>query len=107
MSNPENIETTVPSNEEQGVLGPEETFGSEDSVETSDDKQKLINQVVDLQGGLKALIQRVETIKQENDQMQAQNQILQTYINNLMSSNVLSSSSVVGGNVGGGVKKEG
>lgn len=38
-----------------------------------------------------ALIQRTESVKNDHDQMQSGNQILQTYINNLMSSDVLSS----------------
>ncbi|CAG8712100.1 4915_t:CDS:2 [Gigaspora margarita] len=54
-------------------------------------RSELIKEIVELQGGLKALIQKMETVKNEHDQMQSGNQILQTYINNLMSSNVLTS----------------
>ncbi|CAG8516889.1 17_t:CDS:10, partial [Racocetra fulgida] len=36
-----------------------------------------------------SLIQKMESVKDDHDQMQSGNQILQTYINNLMSSNVL------------------
>ena len=41
-----------------------------------------------------ALTQRVESVKKDHDQMQSENQILQTYINNLKSSDVLSSANV-------------
>ncbi|CAG8628286.1 hypothetical protein C2G38_2154881 [Gigaspora rosea] len=54
-------------------------------------RSELIKEIVELQGGLKALIQKMETVKNDHDQMQSGNQILQTYINNLMSSNVLTS----------------
>ncbi|PKK60016.1 hypothetical protein RhiirC2_762162, partial [Rhizophagus irregularis] len=56
-------------------------------------------EILELQEGLKALIQRTESVKNDHDQMQSGNQILQTYINNLMSSDVLSSAN--------GSKKEG
>ncbi|CAG8789090.1 15159_t:CDS:2, partial [Racocetra persica] len=52
-------------------------------------RSDLIKEIVELQGGLKALIQKMESVKDDHDQMQSGNQILQTYINNLMSSNVL------------------
>ncbi|CAG8653323.1 11443_t:CDS:2, partial [Dentiscutata erythropus] len=54
-------------------------------------RSELIKEIVELQGGLKALIQKMESVKDDHDQMQSGNQILQTYINNLMSSNVLTS----------------
>ncbi|CAG8579127.1 9727_t:CDS:2 [Paraglomus brasilianum] len=56
-----------------------------------EEKAKLIKQVIDLQEGLKALIDRVESVKKDHEKIQSSNQILQTYINNLMSSSVLSS----------------
>ncbi|CAG8567449.1 14931_t:CDS:2 [Dentiscutata heterogama] len=54
-------------------------------------RSELIKEIIELQGGLKALIQKMESVKDDHDQMQSGNQILQTYINNLMSSNVLTS----------------
>ncbi|RIA90552.1 hypothetical protein C1645_823173 [Glomus cerebriforme] len=59
-----------------------------------EEKSNLIKEIVELQEGLKALIQRAESVKNDHDQMQSGNQILQTYINNLMSSDVLSSANV-------------
>ncbi|CAG8536733.1 9329_t:CDS:2 [Cetraspora pellucida] len=63
---------------------------SEEEVDP-ETKSDLIKEIVELQGGLKALIQKMESVKDDHDQMQSGNQILQTYINNLMSSNVLNS----------------
>jgi hypothetical protein len=37
-----------------------------------------------------ALIDRVESVKKDHEETQSSNQVLQTYINNLMSSSVLS-----------------
>ncbi|CAI2163125.1 14763_t:CDS:2 [Funneliformis geosporum] len=61
---------------------------------SSEDKSNLIKEIIELQEGLKALVERVESVKNDHDQKQSGNQILQTYINNLMSSNVLSSANV-------------
>jgi len=64
--------------------------------ESPEEKYKLIKQAIELQEGLKALVQRVESVKNDHDQIQSGNQVLQTYISNLMSSNVLSSASGAG-----------
>ncbi|CAB4493870.1 unnamed protein product [Rhizophagus irregularis] len=82
----ENVNVDVNENEMIEELNPEE-------------KPNLIKEILELQEGLKALIQRTESVKNDHDQMQSGNQILQTYINNLMSSDVLSSAN--------GSKKEG
>ncbi|CAG8570247.1 8286_t:CDS:2, partial [Diversispora eburnea] len=67
---------------------PNEIIDQELSLEA---REKLIKEILEQQEGLKALIQRVESVKGDHDQKQSGNQILQTYINNLMSSSVLSS----------------
>ncbi|GBC03042.1 hypothetical protein RclHR1_04960006 [Rhizophagus clarus] len=77
----ENVNVDVNKNEIIKELNPEE-------------KSNLIKEILELQDGLKALIQRAESVKKDHDQMQSGNQILQTYINNLMSSDVLSSANV-------------
>ncbi|CAG8445327.1 5546_t:CDS:2 [Ambispora gerdemannii] len=85
-----------------------ESQKQQDENVSEEEKEKLINKVVELQEGLKALGERVESVKQDYDQKQAGNQILQTYINNLMSSNVLSSAGAGAGAgaVSGGIGKK-
>ncbi|CAG8512763.1 13377_t:CDS:2 [Funneliformis caledonium] len=61
---------------------------------SSENKSNLIKEIIELQEGLKALVERVESVKNDHDQKQSGNQILQTYINNLMSSKVLASANV-------------
>ncbi|CAG8727984.1 12589_t:CDS:2, partial [Funneliformis mosseae] len=62
---------------------------------SSEDKSNLIKEIIELQEGLKALVERVESVKNDHDQKQSGNQILQTYINNLMSSKVLASANII------------
>ncbi|CAJ0844010.1 13900_t:CDS:2 [Entrophospora sp. SA101] len=63
---------------------------------SAEERSVLIKEVIELQEGLKALIQKVEAVKDDHNQIQSGNQILQTYINNLMASNVLSKIIVMG-----------
>jgi len=51
---------------------------------------------MELQDNLRTLITRVESVKAEHDSLQSENQILQKYINNLMTNTAIFSAS--GGN---------
>ncbi|CAG8555230.1 12223_t:CDS:2 [Ambispora leptoticha] len=88
-----------------------ESQKEQDENVPEEEKEKLINidykTTISLTNRINntiALVQRVESVKQDYDQKQAGNQILQTYINNLMTSNVLSSAGA--GAVSGGIGKK-
>ncbi|ELU08117.1 hypothetical protein CAPTEDRAFT_90043, partial [Capitella teleta] len=49
-----------------------------------EEKQRLINQVLELQNTLDDLSQRVDSVKEENLKLKSENQVLGQYIENLM-----------------------
>lgn len=48
------------------------------------DKDAIISQILELQSTLHDLSQRVNTVKEENSKLKAENQVLDQYIQNLM-----------------------
>ncbi|KAK3100056.1 hypothetical protein FSP39_014025 [Pinctada imbricata] len=50
----------------------------------AEEKQRLINQVLELQNTLDDLSSRVDTVKEENLKLKSENQVLGQYIENLM-----------------------
>lgn len=62
---------------------------SDDSIRSLDscadgDKDAIIGQILELQNTLHDLSQRVNTVKEENSKLKAENQVLNQYIENLM-----------------------
>ena len=62
---------------------------SDDSIRSLDscsdgEKDAVIGQILDLQNTLHDLSQRVNTVKEENSKLKAENQVLNQYIENLM-----------------------
>jgi small-conductance mechanosensitive channel len=49
-----------------------------------EEKQRLINQVLELQNTLDDLSHRVDSVKEENLKLKSENQVLSQYIENLM-----------------------
>ncbi len=54
------------------------------TVESRSEKDELIAQVLELQNTLHDLSQRVNSVKEENSKLKAENQVLNQYIENLM-----------------------
>eukprot|EP00052_Salpingoeca_macrocollata_P026935 m.253040 g.253040 ORF g.253040 m.253040 type:complete len:71 (-) comp22668_c3_seq4:1709-1921(-) len=52
-------------------------------------KAELISQVLELQNTLDALSQRVDSVKEENSKLKAENHTLTQYIENLMASSAV------------------
>ncbi|KAM0749024.1 hypothetical protein T439DRAFT_327516 [Meredithblackwellia eburnea MCA 4105] len=52
-------------------------------------KEKVVREIVEMQDGLKALIERVEAVQTEGAKLRAGNETLQTYIDNLTRTNAL------------------
>ncbi|KAL1920949.1 uncharacterized protein VTP21DRAFT_11584 [Calcarisporiella thermophila] len=48
--------------------------------------EKAISDILELQGSLSALINRVESVRVECSSLQSENQMLQKYVNNLLTS---------------------
>jgi len=64
------------------------TFSSLDhdlNADESEEKSRLISQVLELQNTLDDLSQRVDCVKEENLKLKSENQVLGQYIENLMS----------------------
>ena len=57
--------------------------GSENPV-LSPEKEALIKNIIELQSTLQDLSQRVNSVKEENSRLKAENQVLNHYIENLM-----------------------
>ncbi|KAK3822709.1 MAG: hypothetical protein J3Q66DRAFT_329955 [Benniella sp.] len=53
------------------------------------DSEDLVGKVLELQEGLKDLLKRVTAVREEHDKKREANEMLQTYINNLMNSNAV------------------
>ncbi|KAK4051635.1 hypothetical protein OIV83_002775 [Microbotryomycetes sp. JL201] len=53
------------------------------------DREKLIDDIVNKQDGLKALLQRITHVQTENSKLKSNNETLQTYIDNLTRANAL------------------
>lgn len=51
---------------------------------TSPEKEALVTKIIELQSTLQDLSQRVNTVKEENSRLKAENQVLNQYIENLM-----------------------
>lgn len=60
-------------------------FDSESSVDETEEKARLIAQVMELQNTLDDISQRVDSVKEENLKLKSENQVLGQYIENLMS----------------------
>lgn len=60
----------------------EETFAesSKDSSLDEEEKEKLITEILELQNTLHDLSQRVHSVKEENEQLKADNQVLYMHI---------------------------
>jgi len=54
------------------------------------EKEAVIKEILNIQEGLRALLERVEEVDVECDKMKGSNEILQTYIDNLTRNNVRS-----------------
>lgn len=50
----------------------------------SPEKEALVTKIIELQSTLQDLSQRVNTVKEENSRLKAENQVLNQYIENLM-----------------------
>ena len=50
----------------------------------SPEKEQVIKRIIDLQSTLQDLSQRVNSVKEENSRLKAENQVLNQYIENLM-----------------------
>jgi len=50
----------------------------------SPEKEALIKRIIELQSTLQDLSQRVNSVKEENSRLKAENQVLNQYIENLM-----------------------
>ena len=48
------------------------------------EKETAIRRIIELQGTLQDLSQRVNSVKEENSRLKAENQVLNQYIENLM-----------------------
>lgn len=57
-----------------------------------EEKARLISQVLELQNTLDDLSQRVDSVKEENLKLKSENQVLNQYIENLMSASSVFSS---------------
>jgi len=68
----------------------------EDETGDLEERENSVRQIMELQNNLRTLITRVESVKAEHDSLQSENQILQKYINNLMTNTAIFSAS--GGN---------
>lgn len=60
-----------------------ETASAEDPLVTPE-KEALIKRIIELQSTLQDLSQRVNSVKEENSRLKAENQVLNQYIENLM-----------------------
>lgn len=58
---------------------------TDEERDEADEKNRLINQVLELQNTLDDLSQRVDAVKDENLKLKSENQVLGQYIENLMS----------------------
>lgn len=56
-----------------------------DNPEETQEKARLIGQVLELQNTLEDLSQRVDSVKEENLKLKSENEVLGKYIDNLMS----------------------
>ncbi|CAK8684568.1 short coiled-coil protein B-like [Clavelina lepadiformis] len=57
----------------------------EDNPDETEEKARLIGQVLELQNTLEDLSQRVDSVKEENLKLKSENEVLGKYIDNLMS----------------------
>ena len=58
--------------------------GLEEAPLMSPEKEALIRKIIELQSTLQDLSQRVNSVKEENSRLKAENQVLNQYIENLM-----------------------
>ena len=54
------------------------------SKEVSPEKELVVKRIIELQSTLQDLSQRVNSVKEENSRLKAENQVLNQYIENLM-----------------------
>ncbi|WFD32376.1 hypothetical protein MSPP1_003421 [Malassezia sp. CBS 17886] len=59
---------------------------AEPSASDVAEKERLVREVLSLQGGLAALQQRLAAVQQECSQAETQNEVLQTYIDSITKS---------------------
>ncbi|KAL8287258.1 hypothetical protein RQP46_003710 [Phenoliferia psychrophenolica] len=52
-------------------------------------KELIVKEIMELQDGLRALLQRVESVQGEGEKLKIGNETLQTYIDNLTRTNAL------------------
>ncbi|KAK2167104.1 hypothetical protein LSH36_32g17010 [Paralvinella palmiformis] len=65
------------------------SFDPDINPDEEEEKQRLINQVLELQNTLDDLSTRVDSVKEENLKLKSENQVLGQYIENLMSASTV------------------
>jgi len=95
LSSDSETEHTLPQRVSLSPTGMADTAKTDTSATTNDldpdvnpdeeeEKQRLINQVLELQNTLDDLSHRVDSVKEENLKLKSENQVLSQYIENLM-----------------------
>ncbi|PWN53982.1 hypothetical protein IE53DRAFT_383509 [Violaceomyces palustris] len=82
MSNPNAPSVAVGDFTETAAWTAETEISANDIVE----KEKLIREILAMQDGLRALLQRVSKVKQECEKAESDNEMLQTYIDSVTKS---------------------
>jgi len=72
------------SNRNDGLSNGSHNLDPDISQDELEEKQRLINQVLELQNTLDDLSCRVDSVKEENLKLKSENQVLGQYIENLM-----------------------
>ena len=82
---PTSIESISYHGEYSDSVGPESLDPNDLSPDEAEEKDRLVQQVLELQNTLDDLSQRVDSVKEENFKLKSENQVLGQYIENLMS----------------------
>ncbi|CEI85559.1 hypothetical protein RMCBS344292_00020 [Rhizopus microsporus] len=64
----------------------ESAFEDLDTIVDNEEREELVKRVLELQGQLKGMINKVDTARNEHQSLLKENQLLQKYINNSLTS---------------------